>query len=317
MTTDEALLRDALRTAAPDDHVRPAPVERVMARGRNLRTRRRRAWTVSAAGLLVGAAVVLVGIPGSSASDPARPTRTVSSLPPVLTPPHVLQVGEGLDVGNGYTLRMGAERATIKREGGPTMVVDLRRPKTDIRAYAQERYDGESLLLGGYYFGTQPAAGARIELHGRTFDALVVTLPGSPDWSIFYVPPVPWPGGYNMADRIKVTVYAADGSVIVKTTSDAVTTPPRPGETVPAPDPADFTELGPPPLPTGVPPAGNPPADPSGGNTTTGSDSFPGSIHVDSLPGSTTTTGGSMSAPLLPPAMPSAGGEAPGDSDSS
>ncbi|MDI2125542.1 hypothetical protein [Yinghuangia seranimata] len=266
--TDEELLRGALNGVDAHRDTTPPPVERVVARGRALRVRRRRVWTGTAVSVLAGVVGVVAAVPGLTPSH-TRPAATVAvprvpTAAPSFAPVRVLQPGEHFEVGAGYVFTMYADRADIKRPTGATTVVDMRpskhRPaesvdRPAISAYVMERPDVDGLLLlgGVVYLGHTPAAGAVIDLDGRIYVASVVTLPGTPGWSVFYVPPSKSADRehYRFATVSTVTVYAADGSVITRATA-GVPRSPAPGETVPEPDPADFSG-GPPPWTPGSP----------------------------------------------------------------
>ncbi|MGW0662964.1 hypothetical protein [Streptodolium elevatio] len=264
--TDEELLRAAMRRvgadsapSGPGEGAIPAPVAQVLRQGRAARGRRRRLAVVATAAVLVGGiaagSAVFDGVGGRAAPAPVAPP-SVSTPAPVLAPPRVVPAWERFDVGYGYTFRMGEDRAVIMR-GGCGMVVGLSKPRTDNRIYAQERYDGRLLLVGGMYIGPEPLAGVRVELDGRVLDAQAVTLPGTPGWSYFYVPPVELPGGYAYAENIHITAYGPDGRVVIEQRRNTRQPAPRPGETVRAPD---AEELHNPLVGNGMPPSNPPPA---------------------------------------------------------
>ncbi|WTW92737.1 hypothetical protein OG216_04790 [Streptomycetaceae bacterium NBC_01309] len=272
--TDEEILREAMHEAGAEpassragDEAVPAPVAEVLRRGRAARVRRRRFATAGVAAVLAGgiaAGSLLVDrLAGDGAAPPAAPPPSSSVPAPVLAPARVVTAGERFDVGYGYTFRMGDDRAVIMR-GGEGMVVDLSKPRNENRVYAQERFDGQLLLVGGMYIGPEPLAGVRVDLDGRVLDALVVTLPGTPGWSYFYVPPVELPGGYNYAEFVHIWAYGPDGRVVIEKRYGTRQPPPRPGETVRAPDAEELHNplVGPatPPAPpvTGAPDAGPP-----------------------------------------------------------
>ncbi|MFI6985789.1 hypothetical protein ACIBSV_45505 [Embleya sp. NPDC050154] len=195
-------------------------------------TTRRSRTRMLVAALGAAAVVALGGVAFASGddtpADPAdpQPNRVAAApaapaAPLVSSPARVVEPEERIDVGGGNSTWLTTEgyhfvqnaaqhgaqfgKAVLFR-GFPVGTVDIR------------AYEGRgSNLYTGAYRGNGVVARVTVEVAGRTLEAKLLTLAGSPGWSAFYVdgPVVPLPQSkWDPPFTAPVKVYAADGTVL-------------------------------------------------------------------------------------------------------
>ncbi|MGW1994483.1 hypothetical protein [Embleya sp. NPDC001921] len=192
-------------------------------------TRRSRARLLVAA--LGAAAVVAVGGVAFASGDgtPAapQPTRVAAAAPAAPTAPlasspaRVVDPEERIDVGGGNSTWLTTSGYHFVENaaqhgaqfGKAVLFKDFPVGTVDIRAYEGR---GSNLYTGAYR-GNGVVARVTVEVAGRTLEAKLLTLAGSPGWSAFYVdgPVVPLPQSkLDPPFTTPVKVYAADGTVL-------------------------------------------------------------------------------------------------------
>jgi hypothetical protein len=204
----------------------------------NAKTRSRRRFRSRTFLTAVGAAVVVaVGGVAVAAGDgtPKSPptvagTATISPTAAAPTPAgttaaaRVVAADERVDLGhgnitwltsNGYHWISSA--ASSGAQYGKSVTDDRFFPDdtVDLRVYAA----GAATLYTGAYHGEREAAKITVQVAGQTLNAKLLTLPGDPGWSAYYVdgPAAKLPEHKGDSVKALVTVHAADGTVLATT----------------------------------------------------------------------------------------------------
>ncbi|WP_331769541.1 hypothetical protein OG948_37945 (plasmid) [Embleya sp. NBC_00888] len=251
---DEQQLRAGLREFADLVPTGPAPVAELVRRGTAMRRRGRLVRGAIGTAAVVCSVLVVVGLghpgaqPGPSTtplpaevsrppstpsigSSPGTPTSPSSpSVPPVRT----VAPRERVVTGGGEVMWLTAqgqhviERLPAPGETSPVVpetrnVLDGNQGFGVINVRTFGRRDGALYTGAVRYRGTSAPVRVTVDAAGRTFDAHVLTLGGSPGWAVYYLdgPVVPRNGSSLPVGGGGVTVvaYAADGTVLA-TASD-------------------------------------------------------------------------------------------------
>lgn len=196
-------------------------------------TTRRSRTRILVAAVGAAAVVALGGVAFASGDDtpagPAEPQphRVAAAAPaapaaPVATSPaRVVDPEERIDVGGGNSTWLTTSGYHFVQNaaqhgaqfGKAVLFRDFPVGTVDIRAYEGR---GSNLYTGAYR-GNGVVARVTVEVAGRTLEAKLLTLAGSPGWSAFYVdgPVVPLPQSkLDPPFTAPVKVYAADGTVL-------------------------------------------------------------------------------------------------------
>ncbi|MET7298692.1 hypothetical protein, partial [Embleya sp. NPDC005575] len=154
----------------------------------------------------------------AAGTQPAR--ATAPAAPVASSPARVVDPEERIDVGGGNSTWLTTsgfhfvqDAAQGAQFGKAVLFKDFPVGTVDIRAYAGRG----SNLYAGAYRGNGVVARVTVEVAGRTLEAKLLTLAGSPGWSAFYVdgPVVPLPQSkLDPPFTAPVKVYAADGTVL-------------------------------------------------------------------------------------------------------
>ncbi|NYI04523.1 hypothetical protein [Allostreptomyces psammosilenae] len=133
--------------------------------------------------------------------------------------PRVVQPGERIEVGGGFVVWLTAQDEHVVVD--PEMpdleqakkIIDDNVPEDTIGLRSFARPDGT--LFTGAYRGDGDLHRVTITSQGVTAEAQVITLPGNPGWAAYHLhnDELP-PPGTDPDDRVTITAYAADGTVL-------------------------------------------------------------------------------------------------------
>ncbi|MEY9855404.1 hypothetical protein ABH935_001008 [Catenulispora sp. GAS73] len=121
--------------------------------------------------------------PSASHSPTSSPV-TTSSSSAISTSPKVRVVAPGtVDIGNGYSLILTSNSATLSGHGGqsgPNYTDNGNQLPNSISLQSADQ------MVAGLYIGTGEAATGVVTMDGKPYQATIVTLPGHPGWSVAY-----------------------------------------------------------------------------------------------------------------------------------
>ncbi|MGX5188477.1 hypothetical protein ACWKT5_38715 [Streptomyces avermitilis] len=209
-----AELREAFARMADDVMPSPVPLAEIEREGRARRRRRRTTALVTGCLLVLAPLAYLSwrltptapdGAAAPSASVPGKAVRVVAAGERVQPLPGaelwLAKDGEhwSTPAGSGVSLPEESHGA-----GGPAVTLRL-----------EEVHD--RFLLSGTYRGTGQAARAEVETPSGTTTGTLLTLAGSPGWSVWYaIAPEPKSAGKRLFATVRVTVYDARGTVLAR-----------------------------------------------------------------------------------------------------
>ncbi|WP_328860614.1 hypothetical protein [Streptomyces sp. NBC_00306] len=216
---DDLRLGDALRREADAHAVGPAPVDAVLRRGRAARTRRRAAVAGAATVTAALAVLAYAGVDGTHVSPSPAPPATAPAPSASTGRPGVrtLQPYEVAGIGHGQKMVLlpEGEQNYVVQDGDIQQAVAAARqlPGDNIRpdSVSGGLSSGEGLVHGAFRTDSPPAR-IVIRVADKEYEAGVLSLRGEPDWGTYYA----FPGPEVMQKGYTVTVYAADGSVLVQ-----------------------------------------------------------------------------------------------------
>ncbi|MFF7206008.1 hypothetical protein [Streptomyces sp. NPDC008141] len=216
---DDLRIGDALRREADAHPVGPAPVDEVLRRGRVARTRRRAAVAGAATVTAALAVLAYAGVDGTHVSPSPAPPATAPAPSASTGRPGVrtLQPYEVAGIGHGQKMVLlpEGEQNYVVQDGDIQQAVAAARqlPGDNIRpdSVSGGLSSGEGLVHGAFRTDSPPAR-IVIRVADKEYEAGVLSLRGEPDWGTYYA----FPGPEVMQKGYTVTVYAADGSVLVQ-----------------------------------------------------------------------------------------------------
>ncbi|MCX3061536.1 hypothetical protein [Streptomyces beihaiensis] len=232
----EERVRRALRDAALNMKPSPWPASAVREAGDRVRRRRRLAVSVPLTAA-VAVAVVVTGVRMEASELPADRTLPAASVPPfpsrspapsastrVSPPPTpvVAKSGERVEIGHGRWMTLTADQVCLgqtQTQGqgqgqGGTPLCKFTANGNQATGTVSDQTDGDAsrTLYRPLYIGPGTPAHITVEWAGKEHAAQIVTLPGHPGYATAYL----WgpPASTATADRVKITVYDAQGHVL-------------------------------------------------------------------------------------------------------